>query len=423
MITREKLLDGVHFTAVEGDYKRTRLSVYLSGPASRQTQTATALAPYLLERGTRALPDKILLGRRLLTLYGSTMEADYSQYGASRVIEAFISGADGELLNGGGEVTRERFALLGDLLCDPDVSDGAFREQGVAIEREKLRETIRSIINDKRDYCFRKLTESFYEGDLRALPTDGFESDLDTLGGKNTYEIYRDFIKSCSVEIFYAGRNAAAQKEAALELAKRLSPASAPIARLEAMPKRETVEISEEMDVEQDKLALAFTTGRTLPREDMNALRVACSLLGGTPTSRLFVNVREKKSLCYYITSSASYESGGGAFIECGVDARQVKLAREAILNELETLADKGPTDKEMAELALTYKNIYGAVGDSSRAINSYLFTGVQRVGELVTPETQLKELLAVSADDVKRLLRELHLNTVSRIAAKEGAR
>ena len=187
------------------------------------------------------------------------------------------------------------------------------------------------------------------------------------------------------------------------------------------MPIRDTVETAQTLEVEQDKLALFFTTGRTLDRRDFNALRVGCTLLGGTPTSRLFMNVREKQSLCYYVTCSASYESGGGATVECGVDAKDAARARDAILLELDRLAEKGPTEKEMSELALTYKNIFGGVTDSSSAINSYIFANLQRCGELVTPEMQLEESLSVTREDAMRLLRELHLNCVSRIAAQKG--
>ncbi|MEG0751678.1 MAG: insulinase family protein [Oscillospiraceae bacterium] len=411
-----------HFTAVEGDYKKNRLSVYLSAPLSRESQTATALLPFMLERGTRALPDMTLLQRRLCALYGASMTASYSQFGFARVIDGYISGADGALLPEGQQIERERAMLLGDLLFDPAVSDGAFCDDWLVIEKEKLRETIQSVINDKREYCYKLLIERFYEGDGRSLPVDGFESNLGTISARSLYDAYESFLSRCSVEIIYVGRDAAGRRDIATDIAARVSSTDEPIAPISFVQQRETVDIVEEMDVEQDKLAFAFTSGYTLKAREMAALRVASALLGGTPTSRLFVNVREKKSLCYSISSTASYESAGGMFIDCGISHDDAVKARSAILHELENLASDGPTDKEMREIALTFKNAYGGVRDSSSAINSYVFNCVQRRGELVEPEMQLEELLSVDKGDVRDALSHLHLNCTCHISKKGGA-
>ncbi|MDO4567154.1 MAG: hypothetical protein Q4B42_07460, partial [Oscillospiraceae bacterium] len=183
MINREKLAEGAYFTTVKGPYKRARLSVFLSAPLSRGSQTETALIPFMLERGTRLLPDKTLLGRRLLSLYGADMESDYSQFAYSRVLSAYISGADAGLLPEGERVLRERASLLSELLFDTNAPGGAFEEAQLAIEKEKLRETMRSIINSKREYCFRRLMDTFYGEDLRSMPSDGFEEDLAGIDG------------------------------------------------------------------------------------------------------------------------------------------------------------------------------------------------------------------------------------------------
>lgn len=419
MIIREKIKDGVYFTSAEYAYKRSRLGIYLSFPALRETQTATALLPYMLERGTASCPDKVRLGRRLSSLYGADLKSNYNQYGAARLLSVAISGADAAFLPNGRQIADERAQLLSDLLCDPVIENDTFRDDWIDIEREKLGDTIRSLINDKREYCLRKLTDCLYAGDSRSLAPDGYEQDLFEITGESLYSVYKSILAQCNVEIIYAGNDVKSAYDCALKIADRISTTPIEIVHPGAVKKRQPIEIVEKMNVEQDKLALGFTTGRTLNHEELSALRVGCMLLGGTATSRLFMNVREKQSLCYYVSSSASYESGGGAIIECGVAKENATLARNAIMAELEKLANNGPTEKEMDEMRLTLKNAFRGLTDSASAISSYLQIAIVRDGKLTTPHMMLDELLSISAEQARKALSDLSLFCTCRITSE----
>ena len=78
-----------------------------------------------------------------------------------------------------------------------------------------------------------------------------------------------------------------------------LRPFAAPV----AMPATPLRHFKEEIPgLTQAKLCMLFTTGEANPNPpSVSILRVAMSVLGGSATSRLFRNVREKQSLCYYI--------------------------------------------------------------------------------------------------------------------------
>ena len=146
---RRQILDGVWFSQVEGDYKRSCLGVYLVAPEDRDTVTSTALIPYMLERGCNSCPDATLLKRKLNSLYGAGFTAEHMSVGMDRVILGAVVGVDGALVGEPG-LALERARLALDVLFDPAVKDGAFNEEWLDIEKEKLRESIRSVINDKR---------------------------------------------------------------------------------------------------------------------------------------------------------------------------------------------------------------------------------------------------------------------------------
>ena len=414
-MTRKEIDKGIFLTQAEGNYKKSRLSIYLASPLVRETLTTTAMLPFVLERGTARLPDMTLLRRKQNELYGANLSTNYSGYGFARIIEGHIDGVDASLLSDGMDIMRQKTELLSDVLFDPYVEERAFPTQSVDIEREKLREVIRSVINDKREYCAKLLFESFFEGDERALPADGYEQDLASIGGAKLYETYAGTTGSSRVEIIYVGSRYDGLEEAILKNIGSREPAA--IKDITAVPKRELKTVTEVMDVEQDKLAMAFTTGRVLDLRELIIQRVASALLGGSPTSRLFMNVREKQSLCYSIGSRPHYKAGGGMVIECGIEHENTARARQAILQELDTLAKEGPTDKELAEIKLLFSNYMGAVYDSSTALAGQMYSTIMLYGDIIAPEKELEYVNSVTAGEVKAMLSEMHLNTISCIS------
>ena len=72
---------------------------------------------------------------------------------------------------------------------------------------------------------------------------------------------------------------------------------------------------------------MGFRTGTATPDEGVPATRLMAALFGGTPNSKLFLNVREKLSLCYYC--SASYNSMKGIMlVQSGVEVKRIWSAR-----------------------------------------------------------------------------------------------
>ena len=154
------------------------------------------------------------------------------------------------------------------------------------------------------------------------------------------------------------------------------------------MPAEEPRSFEEPLPTVQGKLCMLFTPGEPFAPQDLSALRVAVALLGGTPTSRLFQNVREKQSLCYYC--AASYTSLTGALcVDSGVEHANAAAARESILKELAALCAGPVEDGELADKA---------------------------------PEQVAAEVDAVTADDVRRVLSSFRLSVCYTLTKEAGA-
>ncbi|MFR2591248.1 MAG: M16 family metallopeptidase [Ruthenibacterium lactatiformans] len=168
------------------------------------------------------------------------------------------------------------------------------------------------------------------------------------------------------------------------------------------------------------KLCMLFTPGEPFAPQDLSALRVAVALLGGTPTSRLFQNVREKQSLCYYC--AASYTSLTGALcVDSGVEHANAAAARESILKELAALCAGPVEDGELADTKRALKNQLAAVGDTLQGLEGWYFAERMR-GADKAPEQVAAEVDAVTADDVRRVLSSFRLSVCYTLTKEAGA-
>jgi predicted Zn-dependent peptidase len=160
--------------------------------------------------------------------------------------------------------------------------------------------------------------------------------------------------------------------------------------------------------LEQIQVALGFPTpGRD--HKDMEALKLLSSILGGTMSSRLFIEVREKRGLCYNVRATVdAYEDVGVLTVRAGLDASRLSLAMKVIVSELHKIAKKGVTP---AELKMAKDHVKGAttlrLEDSSNLAE--FFARQELFGDKVeTAEERLKRFAAVKISDVQRVAREI---------------
>ena len=123
------------------------------------------------------------------------------------------------------------------------------------------------------------------------------------------------------------------------------------------------------MPVTQGKLALGFSTGVTVSKDsdDVYTAIMLNEILGGSASSKLFLNVREKLSLCYYCSSSYSIYSGV-MLISSGFEVKNYEIARKAIFAQLDDIRQGKISDVEFwaAQRSITssYRQLYDSPFD-----------------------------------------------------------
>lgn len=390
-------------------FNRCRFTVQLRYQASRERATACALLPFLMERGYQDCPDPTALSCRLAQLYGATLSADATASGSCRSLTVSVDGI------------QQRFALQNECLAEeyaklalgtifrPALKDGVFDAEEVEIEKKKLAEELAGEINDKRLYCLRQARRKFYGDHPAGIERIGYPEEVAGLTAQQVTDAWKWMVQNSCVEVFCSGLD----EEKAAELVQKellqlhRQPLALPGAQ--AMPVVEPQTYTETMDMVQAKLCLLFTVQDFDIESDLSAMRMGMAILGGSPTSRLFMNVREKQSLCYYC--AASFNSFGGMMcIDSGIEPENAETAQQAILNEWKAMCDEPASEKEMEDARRYLVNSLAAVGDSISAQENWY------IGQLWrdctdSPEEVHRQLLQVTTQQVQQAMQKFRFS------------
>ena len=333
---RKQIADGVYLTAFPaGQFHRCRISINFIWPADRQWATAEALLPLLMERCYADCPDMTLLSKKLARLYGASLSVDGVVNSGSRVLTVAVSGIKDKFALNGEKLSEEYAALALGTAFRPYFVNGTFESDAVAIEKEQLRELIASEVNEKRVYCVRQARRKFFGDAPAGVERYGYAQEVDGLTPEKVTQAFWRMLHCARIEVMALGADTQAVELSVRQALDGIQRTPAPLPSAFAQPAQPEQSFEEPMDTAQGKLCLLFTAGRPQPVQQLSAARVAVALLGGTATSRLFVNVREKRSLCYYC--AASYASMTGLLcIDSGVEHQNAQAAKQAILEELE---------------------------------------------------------------------------------------
>lgn len=408
---RENLAPGVFLNTLDAQkFNRCRITIRFQYPACRETATAGAVLPLVLERCCADYPDMTLLSRRLAKLYGADLSVDNSTNGANRVLTVSVTGIKDEFALEGEDLTAEYADLVFGVAFRPYLVNGLFDEEAVAIERGKLRQQLQAEVNDKRLYCVRQARRRFFGDSLAGVERDGYLEEVDGVTPQLLTQVYEEMLCKASIEVTAIGAKDETVRRlllAALEGRKREW--QAPLPGL-FMPRQQPDHQVETMDMVQAKLCLLFTAGRCTGAQEIAASRLAMALYGGSVTSRLFLNVREKQSLCYYCSSS--YTSVTGCMmVDSGVEPANARKAEAAILKELAQLCDGPITDEEMEDCRRGLLSSLESVEDSLSGLEGWYFAEIARGGPVSTPAQARAALEQVTKEQVRQVLRQFTLS------------
>ncbi len=340
VVTRNQLLPGVFLTSVHTKkFKSSMLSMTLLTPLKKETAAVNALIPYLLRRGSEAHPDMQSLAAALDQLYGGSIEPAVRKRGETQCVGFVGSFLDDAYTLDNSGVLDHAAALMGELLLRPYTQNGVFCPEYTSQEKANLTDRIRAEINDKRQYAVSRLVEEMCGQEAYGVSRMGREADVEPITPQSAWAQYQTLLAHSRLELYYCG--SAEPDQVCFILQKALDgiprEGGYTVSETVIIPQAETVrQVAESLDVAQGKLSMGFRTGGIAVGSPQYPALVLCNaLFGGTTTAKLFLNVREKLSLCYYASSSIDRYKGV-MLVSSGVEFGNKQRAEDEIMAQLE---------------------------------------------------------------------------------------
>ena len=340
---REEILPGVFLTALRTDkFKTASLSLSLLTQLDAETASMNALIPSVLRRGTVRCPDLDSLAAYMDGLYGLRVEPVVRCIGEIQAPGFYATFPEDRFLPGNDRLLDKAAELLGELLLTPNTRGGLFLPDYVERERARLAERIRAKRNNKDAYAVLRLIELMCAYEPIAVGSLGSEQAAEDIHYVALSKHYKNLIASSPIEVFYCGASGWDDVLFAVSGALEALPRGEIDWDLGTEIRMNSVEeqprvFKEHMDVSQGKLAIGWRLGECMEEPDMAKLRVFNAVYGGSVTSKLFTNVREKRSLCYYASSGVDIQKGL-LLVSSAVNFENFGAAREEILAQLEAM-------------------------------------------------------------------------------------
>ena len=284
--------------------------------------------------------------------------------------------------------------ILGFIL-NPDIENKKFNEKNFNLCVSALKTEIE---NPKAPY---------------AISADGSIEELEKITRENLYEYYKEIIKGDLIDIFIIGDfdenkvKGIINNKLKINTLKRPSESHYVTHKSKRLKPKTT---KEKMDIEQSKLYIGCKLDKLTPFEQKYVMNIYSFILGGSPNSRLFMNLREKNSLCYSVNST--YQPVFNLLIiTAGINASDFKKSVTLIKQELKNISQGKFDEEELEAGIITYKNTFKEVEDSAFSIlNAYTSCEYLNYDPI---EKRTKEIEKVKKEDIIKVSKKIHIDTI----------
>jgi len=389
-------------------FKTTLIKVSFKARLERETVTERILLANVLRNSSQNFTTKKALSAHLEDLYGASLSVSAKKQGKLHTISFYIQVVNEKFLKSAPPLFEAALKTLSEIIMNPKINENSFDKNVVNLEARLLKEDIESIYDDKTSYALRKMITSMCENENFGISGDGYIDDLMHINEKTLVTTYESMLSNDDANIVVLGDVYHADVVRLFEDYFQLRLTSQMRTPLSAVDKEEkemhdmTI-LEEEQQVNQAKLNIGYRTNMRVTDEDYFAMLVFNGVFGAFAHSKLFVNVREKESLCYYCMSQLD-NFKGLMYVYSGLDVAQVSKAMKIIDQQLEDICCGNITDKE---LLLAKKSIINAKRESLDSSSGML------------ADLEMGAILGITADEFIRKVENITSADVSRVAKK----
>lgn len=416
-MTNIEIKKGINLHIIKTNkFKTNLLSVFLTTPLEKEKVTFNALIPAVLRRGSRNMPTQEEISKGLEEMYGATFDCGIDKIGDDQVLKFYLETINNEFLPEQEDNLKEAIKILLEVAFNPVISNHSFNKEYVESEKNNLKQVIEGRKDSKAAYAGERCIEEMYQNQPYSLYKYGKLEDLDRIDNKNLYEQYIQLINNCKIDIFISGnieediQKQIVENENIQKLKDRDAIYVVNNQESRKKEQKQEREVLESMDVGQGKLVIGMDILEENDKDKYTAL-LYNAILGGTPTSKMFQNVREKNSLAY--TASSSFiRQKANVFIKCGIDIPNYEKALKIIKEQLEDMKKGEFTDKNIEEAKTNIISTIYFIPEEQDTELMYYFSQ-ELSGYEMEYEEYIDKINSVTKEDIIDLANRIQINTI----------
>ena len=396
-----------------GKFKTNSINFFFLDNLSRQNVTKNALLPAVLRRGCKKFPTFRDIALRLEELYGSSFDCGVTKKGERHIIQFYIEFLSDNYTSKDSSQFENAFELLYEIINEPVLENGVFKEDYLEQEKDNLKKLIESRVNDKMQYSLERCFEETCKNEPFGIYDYGFTVDLKNIGAMDLYRQYRDMLETYPLQVYLSGDMDEAKTRKVIDLLRGMKRGTARQLIVNAQEKnvRDVANVTEKMNITQGKLCLGFRTNIPMQSSDYYTLLVYNGILGGGVHSKLFQNVREKASLAYYVFSRLE-KFKGLMVIGSGIEIANRDKALEIIMQQLEELKKGNITDYEFESTIKSIETGIKSLKDSQmQIVDFYLSQAV--AGTEDSFDDIITKVKKVAKKDITAVASGIKLDTI----------
>ncbi|MFC4404519.1 EF-P 5-aminopentanol modification-associated protein YfmF [Gracilibacillus xinjiangensis] len=392
-------------------YKTINISFKFTTNLNRDIVTQRALLPYVLQQGTANYPTATKLRQKLDELFGAILHIDSSKKGEKSITTIRLELANERYLSNQTSLLEDGLKLLHEVIYSPKMEDNGFDPKILEREKKTLKNKMDALKEDKMSLANTRLIEEMCADEPYHLRVHGYEEDLASITPGQLYEYYQQLLQQDHLDIFVVGDIENLEMENKIDSIVSRSE-QAEMGKTQLISKeRQANTLIEKDKIQQAKLHFGYRTNISYDDQDYAALHVFNGLFGGFPSSKLFMNVREKHSLAYYAASRIESHKGL-LFVFSGIAPEQYEKAREIIIDQMDQMVKGDFTDQQIAETKeMTINQLKETLDNPQGMIELHYQRVLAKSSKL--PEQLIEDVKQVTKEDIIKVAQKIQLDMI----------
>lgn len=406
------LKEGITLHNINTEKFKTNLcAVFLTFPLEYQNATKDTLIALMLKRGSKNLKTREEITSKLAELYGAELDSGIEKSGDNHVLKFYLESLNEEYLPKKEDLLKQSISVLLDIVFNPNINNNEFNKEYLEQEKNNLEQIINSKIDNKAMYALNRTIEEMYKGKPYGIYKYGYVEQLKEITAQNLYEYYKKLIDTCKIDIFVSGNNINVEDLKDNPIIKELKERKSNYVKqgLVSNENKEKV-VEEKMDISQGKLIIGMDLN--LKEDNLKfGAQVYNTILGGSASSKLFKNVREKASLAYTVSSNYM-KLKSNIFIRAGIEIENYDKTLEIIKEQLKDMEESNFSEEDIMQAKRTILSSINNIEEEQDIELSYYY-GQELSDKMMTIEEYKNNIEKVTREEINSVAKSLSINTI----------